>query len=349
MHQIPISPCCGVSRNSFDSELRVTPLSKSSKSGTQDVLEPTQPGLPKGPGAPAESVPVARQEKLYKDMILLPGGEFLMGTDSNEGFPQDGEGPVHKVFLDPFYISPCAVTNAEFAAFVEATGYRTDAERYGWSFVFYSFVDKRLLEGENVTFSQQAPWWVAVPGATWRTPEGPGSDIGDRMDHPVVHVSWNDAVAYCKWAGVRLPTEAEWEYAARGGLVQKRYAWGDILHPNGEHRCNIWQGKFPEKNLGTDGYLGTAPAKSFQPNGYGLYNVCGNVWEWCADWFAPDYFQRSPYRNPKGPAQGKTRVIRGGSYLCHRSYCNRYRVAARSSNTPDSSSGHCGFRVAADA
>ncbi|MFD4248019.1 formylglycine-generating enzyme family protein [Streptomyces sp. NPDC058525] len=170
-------------------------------------------------------------------------------------------------------------------------------------------------------------WWRAVPGSSWRRPEGAGSSVTARQDHPVVHVSWNDAQAYCAWSGTRLPTEAEWEYAARGGLEQRRYPWGDDLTPGGRHMCNIWQGDFPTLNTADDGYEGTAPADSFHPNGFGLHNVVGNVWEWCADWFGP----------------GTSRVMRGGSYLCHDSYCNRYRVAARSSNTPDSSTGNIGF------
>lgn len=281
-------------------------------------------------------------------MIYLAGGEFLMGTDDREGFPSDGEGPVRAVRLDPFYIDACAVSNAEFQQFVEETGYRTDAERFGWSFVFHLFVSPETARTVTRT-PVQTPWWFVVEGASWKHPEGPDSDIADRLDHPVTHVSWNDAVAYCKWAGKRLPTEAEWEYAARGGLVQKKYPWGDELKPNGEHRCNIWQGKFPYKNNMSDGYAGTAPVKSFKPNGYGLYNVSGNVWEWCSDWFSPTYHINGPRVNPKGPPQGSSKVLRGGSYLCHKSYCNRYRVAARSHNTPDSSTGNIGFRCAADA
>lgn len=281
-------------------------------------------------------------------MIYLEGGEFLMGNDGRVGFASDGEGPVHKVKLDPFYIDATTVTNAQFAEFVKATGYKTEAEKFGWSFVFRMF----LSPWEAAKVRQVVPgtpWWAPVEGAFWYSPEGPDSNIDDRMDHPVVHVSWNDAIAYCKWAGKRLPTEAEWEFAARGGLEQKLYPWGDELTPGGQHYCNIWQGTFPEKNTMRDGYLGTAPAKSFPPNGYGLYNVSGNVWEWVNDWFSPTYYSESPYENPKGPATGTRRSMRGGSYLCHRSYCNRYRVAARSSNTPDSSTGNIGFRCAADA
>jgi formylglycine-generating enzyme len=186
-----------------------------------------------------------------------------------------------------------------------------------------------------------------VRGADWAHPGGPDSSWTDVPNHPVVHVSHNDALHYCAWAGRRLPTEAEWEYAARGGLEHKRFAWGDDLNPGGEFRTNIWQGTFPTRNTTDDGYLGTAPVKSFPPNGYGLYEVAGNVWEWCNDWFLPNYYRTSPTLNPQGPPAAAGRVMRGGSYLCHNSYCNRYRVAARTSNTQDSSSGNCGFRTVA--
>jgi formylglycine-generating enzyme required for sulfatase activity len=261
-------------------------------------------------------------------MVLIPGGTFLMGTADVEGYPEDHEGPVREVELDPFWIDSCSVTNAEFTSFVEATGYRTMAEACGWSFVFHALL---APEAESAAFGvvAAAPWWRAVRGAEWRHPEGPGSDLAERADHPVVHVSWNDAVAYCTWASATLPSEAQWERAARGGLSQKRYPWGDELRPDGRWRCNIWQGAFPERNTAEDGYLSTAPVRTYEPNGFGLYQMAGNVWEWCADrWSA------------------ETMVMRGGSYLCHESYCNRYRVAARSSNTPDSTTGNLGFRCA---
>jgi formylglycine-generating enzyme required for sulfatase activity len=177
-------------------------------------------------------------------------------------------------------------------------------------------------------------------------PEGPRSTIEDRADHPVVHISWNDAGAFCEWADVRLPTEAEWEYAARGGLVGSRFPWGDELEPSGEHLMNVFQGTFPTNNDEADGYAGTAPVHAFKPNGYGLYQMTGNVWEWTADWFGPTYYRVSPREDPTGPEAGAARVMRGGSYLCHESYCNRYRLDARSSITPDSSTGNLGFRVA---
>lgn len=283
-----------------------------------------------------------------KDMIFLEGGEFLMGTNDSDGFPSDGEGPVRKVVVDPFYIDKYAVTNEQFAQFVEETNYKTEAERFGWSFVFHLFCSEKILR-DNPQRVAQVPWWVPVKGAYWNQPEGPGSNIEDRLNHPVVHVSWNDAQAYCEWAGKRLPTEAEWEFAARGGLEQKKYPWGDELIVNGKHRCNIWQGTFPTKNTKRDGYIGTCPVDTYEPNGYGLYNMSGNVWEWCADWFTPKYHLSNENYNPKGAESGTNRSMRGGSYLCHKSYCNRYRLAARSSNTPDSSTGNMGFRCVADA
>lgn len=281
------------------------------------------------------------------NLIYLEGGDFLMGTNSSEGFPADGEGPVRKVTVKGFYISPYTVTNADFKAFVEETGYKTEAERFGWSYVFH------LLASEEVQAQvKEVPhglhWWLPVEGAAWNNPEGPDSSIEDRMNHPVVHVSWHDAQAFCKWSGTRLPTEAEWEFAARGGLIQKTYPWGDLLKPDKEHRCNIWQGKFPDVNHASDGFVGTAPVDTYEPNGYGLYNMAGNVWEWCSDWFSPRYHLESSQEQPYYSKETGRRSMRGGSFLCHRSYCNRYRVAARSSNTPDSSTSNCGFRVVAD-
>ena len=277
--------------------------------------------------------------------VLVPGGDVLMGTDAPGGYPADGEGPVHPVRLRTFLLAPHTVTNAGFADFAGATGHVTDAERYGWSFVFAGLLPDDFPETRAVV---HAPWWRQVFGADWRHPEGPHSDVADRPDHPVVHVSWNDAVAYCAWAGGRLPTEAEWEHAARGGLAGQPFPWGSELEPGGEHRMNVFQGTFPVENTLADGHAGTAPVGAFPPNGFGLHEMTGNVWEWVADWFDPGYYAVSPADDPRGPERGTHRVMRGGSYLCHASYCSRYRVDARSASEPDSSAGNVGIRVAFD-
>jgi sulfatase modifying factor 1 len=278
-------------------------------------------------------------------MILLPGGGFRMGTDYAEGFPTDGEGPVREVRLDAFYIDITPVTNTEFKKFVEATCYTTDAERFGWSFVFQGDFADGHHEAVSVVGVE---WWRRVDGADWRHPEGPSSHIDERAEHPVIQVSWDDAAAFAAWAGKRLPTEAEWEYAARGGLDQKLYPWGDELTPDGVHQCNIWQGEFPIHNTADDGYVSVAPVRAFPPNGFGLYSVTGNTWEWCADWFDPTFHVDGTRMNPVGPPTGTARLLKGGSCLCHKSYCNRYRVAARSSNTPDSSTTNMSFRCVSD-
>lgn len=314
-------------------------------------------GSPEGP----EGVEISSGSLDLEGMIRLDGGSFMMGSTDEDGWPQDGEGPVREVELSPFYLDATTVTNGQFSQFVEATGYKTEAERFGWSYVFHLLVPPKImrkLQGSRKVDGLQ--WWVGVEGASWKKPEGPGSNIKKRMDYPVVHVSWHDAKHFADWAGKRLPTEAEWEFAGRGGLVQQRYCWGEELTPGGKHMCNIWQGDFPKSNSKEDGYVGTAPARSFPRNGLGFYNMAGNVWEWCADWFSPTWhIPASPETrvNPKGPPTGQDlgktggpgRVMRGGSYLCHDSYCNRYRVGARTANTPDSSTGNCGFRCAKDA
>jgi sulfatase modifying factor 1 len=279
-------------------------------------------------------------------MQALPGGEFLMGTEAADGYPADGEGPVHTVGISPFRIAPHAVSNSEFGEFVEATGHVTDAERYGWSFVFGGLLPEEFPDTRGVA---AAPWWRQVYAADWRHPEGPQSDLEERDDHPAVHVTSNDALSYCAWAEKRLPTEAEWEFAARGGLEQKAFPWGDEREPDGEHRMNVWQGTFPNENTTADGFYGTCPVDAFPANGYGLHNTTGNVWEWTADWFDPTFREHDRRRDPAGPAWGTRRVQKGGSYLCHASYCRRYRVAARMGNEPDSSTGNLGFRCAADA
>jgi formylglycine-generating enzyme len=279
-----------------------------------------------------------------RGQVVVPAGRFAMGDHFGEGYAADGEHPVHPVTLSAFHMDATAVTNAAFATFVKDTGHVTDAERWGSSAVFH--LAFRGDRSDVLTSVEGAGWWLGVRGACWRRPEGPGSSVGDRAQHPVVHVSWNDAQAYCAWAGKRLPTEAEWEYAARGGLEGARFPWGDELRPGRRWALNIWQGRFPNHNTEEDGFLTTAPVKSYRPNGYGLWQTVGNVWEWCSDRFSADAYRSAAPVDPQGPAAGAARVMRGGSYLCHDSYCYRYRVAARSSNTPESSAGNLGFRCA---
>jgi sulfatase modifying factor 1 len=281
-------------------------------------------------------------------MAIVPAGTFTYGCDRHEGHPADGEGPSRLVQLESFRIDRCAVTNARFARFVAATSYVTDAERLGWSFVFAGLLPDDFKDTRGVA---AAPWWRQVFGANWRQPEGPQSDLSGRDDLPVVQVSHTDALAFAAWAGKRLPTEAEWEKAARGGLEGKRFPWGDEETPNGAHRCNVWQGTFPSDNSRDDGFYGLAPVDAFAPNGFGLHNMSGNTWEWCSDWFAGRRFGASVTQaivDPRGPNAGTHRVMRGGSFLCHPSYCWRYRNGARSASTPDSATGHVGFRCVRD-
>ncbi len=290
----------------------------------------------RGPDGEAATVP---------GVVTIPAGTFAMGTDDPRGYPDDGEGPVHDVTLPAFGIGAHTVTNDQFATFVADTGHVTTAQHLGNSFVFAGLLPDDFPPTRGVA---AAPWWREVLGADWAHPEGPHSDVGGRGDHPVVHVSWFDAMAYGDWCGARLPTEAEWERAARGGRSGHHFPWGDEREPDGHHRMNVFQGTFPGEDTAADGWAGTCPVGSFPPNDDGLYETTGNVWEWCADWFAPDAYSRSSATAPTGPSSGTSRVMRGGSYLCHDSYCWRYRVDARSANTPDSSAGNIGFRVATD-
>ena len=311
------------------------------------IPAPTNPSREISARASSDAPPAKRPGAHNEEMVCL-GGEFLMGTRSKERNRRDGEDPVRRITISPFAIAPATVTNRQFAEFAEATRHVTDAERFGWSFVFREFVSPEIASTVDQA-AARAAWWWKVEGAWWREPEGAGSSIDDRMEHPVVHVSWRDASAYASWRGGRLPTEAEWEFAARGGLEQALFPWGDELRPDGKHMCNIWQGNFPNVNTMEDGYAGTAPARSFPPNDYGLYNVSGNVWEWCLDWFSRRHHVAGPRVDPAGPSSGHSKVAKGGSYLCHKSYCNRYRPAARTASTTDSSTGHMGFRLAMDA
>jgi formylglycine-generating enzyme required for sulfatase activity len=275
----------------------------------------------------------------------IPGGFLDMGAERSR-YAADLDAPRRRVKLSPFMLAATTVTNHQFAAFIAESGYRTTAEREGWSFVFSGSLPDPTAHPRH---APGTPWWRQVFGATWAQPEGPGSDIAQRGGHPVVHVSWEDAAAFARFTGTRLPTEAEWEHAARGGLKGRVFPWGNAPVPDGQHRQNVWQGRFPVENTAEDGHVGTCDAKSYPPNGYGLYNMTGNVWEWVANWFGPlPPARMPPVLDPHGPATGTARVMRGGSHLCHVSYCERYFVHSRTSNTPDSSTGHIGFRVALD-
>lgn len=304
-------------------------------------------------------------------MAWIPGGTFWMGVD-DPAFPDAS--PAHRVTLDGFWMDRTEVTNAAFAGFVRATGYTTIAERKPtYEEIIKSLpasvtpppreqVEPNLVPGSlvftppgrPVALNNHHQWWAWVPGACWDHPEGPGSSIDDRMDHPVVHIAFDDALAFAKWAGKRLPTEAEWEYAARGKLDRRTYAWGNELKPQGKWMANIWQGGFPSENTVEDGFRGTAPVGSFPPNGYGLVDMAGNVWEWCSDWYRPDFYRASPERNPRGPESSHDpaepgvpkRVQRGGSLLCSDLYCVRYRVGTRGKGAIDSGASHLGFRCA---
>ena len=281
------------------------------------------------------------REDQQNEFVLIPGGVFTMGTDQPV-LPQDGEGPARATELSSFLIHKFEVSNGEFAAFVEETSYVTEAEKFGDSFVLEVLLSESV-KSEITQAVMNAPWWLPVKGASWKQPEGRDSSVTGRMDHPVVHVSWNDAVAFCEWVGGRLPTEAEWEYAARGGLAGRLFPWGNNPSPHGEHWMNIWQGEFPQENTLEDGYVGTAPVHSYQPNKYGLHNMAGNVWEWTSDWWTVRHSGERQV-DPQGPLTGKDKVKKGGSYLCHPTYCFRYRCVARSQNTPDSSASNLGFR-----
>ena len=286
---------------------------------------------------------LSHMAKIPQQAVAVPGGKALIGTDAPQ-IPVDEEGPLRQTSLRPFWMDAHVVSNARFAEFVSETGYETEAERLGDSFVFYDFLPDGGAQFQSVA---AAPWWRMVAGANWQKPCGPDSDVTPLADHPVVHVSWNDAQAFAKWAGGRLPSEAEWEHAARGGLGDAIFPWGDRA-PNEVDffPCNIWQGIFPNQNDTTDGYAGAAPVDAFQPNGYGLYNMCGNVWEWTSQPFKV----RSLKKEVKMAHQGKVgfKIVKGGSFLCHISYCYRYRIAARTGNSPDSSTSHTGFRLVYD-
>lgn len=308
------------------------------------------------------------QTESPEGMVWVPGGEFVMGTDDEAAWPD--EKPSHRVRVDGFWIDKTEVTNAQFRKFVEATGYVTTAERKpDWDELKQQLPpgtpkppDEKLVAGSLVFQPTSGPvnlndfsqWWHWTPGANWRNPEGPDSDLDGREDHPVVQVSWYDAVAYCEWAGKRLPTEAEWEFAARGGLAGKPYVWGDKRDSSREF-ANLWEGEFPQINSASDGYIRTAPAATFKPNQFGLFDMAGNVWEWCSDWYDYTIYDSRTevvIDNPRGPKKSfdplrphqPQRSQRGGSFLCNDSYCSRYRPSARHGCAPDTGMSHVGFR-----
>lgn len=296
--------------------------------GMRPAGTPSTPPAAPSPAGPDAAVVdrLAARAPAQVSLVGLPGGSFRMGSEDHLAYPEDGEGPVRDVRVEPFAISPTTVTVAAFAAFVQETGHRTDAERHGSSFVFAGLLAPEVARA--VPAVRAAPWWRQVAGATWAAPEGPGSSAADRADHPVTHVSLDDARAYARWVGARLPTETEWEYAARGGLDQQPYPWGAVREPGGRPRMNTFQGSFPDRPSAP---VGTVPVDRYPANGHGLHHMTGNVWEWTSSTFTSD---------------GDLPVLRGGSYLCHASYCRRYRTSARTSSTADSSLGHTGFRVA---
>lgn len=311
-------------------------------------------------------------------MVWIPTGTFTMGSEAKGSKPN--ESPEHSVKIDGFWMDETPVTNTEFRKFVDATGYKTIAERP----VIWEEVQKQVPPGTPkppdemlqpgslvftpvtgsgpVDLEDMSAWWRWINGADWQHPEGPGSDLKGRENHPVVQVSWDDAVAYAKWAGKRLPTEAEWEFAARGGLDKKRFAWGDEFKPDGKFMANTWTGEFPKKNTKEDGFEGTSPVDSFPANGYGLHDMAGNVWNWVSDLYRADAHAMNPKEvcceNPQGPAKGWSperevqtpeHVIKGGSFLCHVNYCESYRPAARRGSPPDTGTSHVGFRCAKSA
>jgi sulfatase modifying factor 1 len=334
------------------------------------AVPPRLARLTQGASAPTQTPSDPR----LQGMVWIPGGEFSMGSDLPDAYR--AEQPAHQVKVDGFWIDETEVTNAQFKKFAEATGYVTTAEKVPTlkeimdqmppgtlpppaETLAEALVAASLVftpPNHAVSLNNVGAWWSWTKGANWRYPEGPGSSIKNREDHPVVHVSWYDAQAYARWAGKRLPTEAQWERAARGGLDGKHYVWGDEPFSPTAAQANIWQGPFPHNNTRQDGSVRTAAVKSYAPNGYGLYDVAGNVWEWCADWYRPDaYVQRAGQAvavNPTGPDKSlnprepynPSHVIRGGSFLCHDSYCSAYRPSARRGGADDTGMSHLGFR-----
>lgn len=300
-------------------------------------------------------------------MVWIPAGEFSMGTEE-AGFPDTR--PIHRVALHGFWMDKTEVTNEQFGKFVKATGYATVAERKPDPKDYPGVPHDKLVAGSivftppkgDVPLNDYRQWWAYMAGANWRHPEGPQSDLKGRENHPAVHIAYDDALAYAKWAGKRLPTEAEFEWAARGGLDRKKFVWGNDFKPDGKFRANSFQGNFPNRNTGEDGFLASAPVGSFEANAWGLVDMAGNVWEWCSDWYRADYYQtlaaQGPLaRDPKGPSDSNDpvepgvpkRVTKGGSFLCTDQYCARYMPGGRGKEAPDTGTNHLGFRLVRDA
>lgn len=355
----------------------ITIVSCSSGSRTkishEDSMIPCESNLPSRVAASADMSSIIQGKSSLEGMVMIPAGEFMMGAADDEG--RQDEYPRHKVKVHSFWMDVHEVTNAQFEKFVMATGYITTAERKpDWGELKKQLPagtpkpdDSQLVASSLVftppdhpiSLNDVSQWWSWTPGADWKHPQGPGSTIKDKDDYPVVHISWDDAGAFCKWAGKRLPSEAEWEWAARGGLKDNKYPWGNEEVEAGKPKANTWQGRFPDRNMNKDNYYNTAPVKSFVPNNYGLYDMAGNVWEWCNDWYRPDYYQQlknQSVKNPKGPSESydpmeptvPKRVVRGGSFLCNAVYCKGYRVTSRMKTSPDTGLEHTGFRCVKD-
>lgn len=326
--------------------------------GAPHMPEPSQARVPNaGRVVPTSVAKTPAPGPAPTGMVWIPGGAFSMGSDYA---PFTDARPIHTVSVSGFWMDRTLVTNAQFAAFARATGYRTVAERAIDAKEFPGVPPEKLVPS-SVVFSPPpsavplrdiSRWWKLVAGADWRHPEGPGSSIATRQDHPVVHVCWEDAAAYARWAHKRLPTEAEWEFAARGGLTQQPYVWGSTLRLHGKPMANTFQGHFPDRNTRDDGWERTSPVSAFPPNGFGLRDMAGNVWEWCADWYRPDYYAASPGENPPGPADSydpdepgiRKRVQRGGSFLCTDQFCSRFMPGGRGKGATDTGTSHGGFR-----
>jgi len=338
----------------------------------QDSLASCEKNLPSRFGAVKDTSSFAANKATHDGMVLIPAGTFEMGASDQEG--REDEYPKHQVKLNSFWMDETEVTNASFAKFVAATGYVTTAERKpDWEEIAKQLPPgtpkppDSVLVAASLVFHQPkkihslndaSQWWRWAKGASWRHPKGLNSGIKGKDNEPVVQVSWDDAIAYCKWAGKRLPTEAEWEYAARGGLKNAKYPWGNEEVESARPKANTWQGSFPITNTVWDKFAGLAAVKNFKPNGYGLYDMAGNVWEWCSDWYRPDYYcgQKGLASNPKGPGDSydpmeptiAKKVVRGGSFMCNASYCKGYRVTSRMKTSVDTGLEHTGFRCVAD-